>query len=77
MSTQTKTDKLNYLIDPRFDKVDRLYVLSFKLLRISFSTIKLKVEIKDFNLLIDGKSFFHVLVKNTETYYKNQWIEQN
>ena len=71
MSTQTKTDNLNYLIDPRFDKVDRLFVLPFKLVRTSFSTIKLKVEIKDFNLLIDGKSFFHVLVKNKETYYKN------
>ena len=69
MSTQTKTDNLNYLIDPRFDKVDRLFVLTF---RTSFSTIKLKVEIKDFNLLIDGKSFFHVLVKNKGAYYKNQ-----
>ena len=30
MTNQTKTNKLNYLIDPTFNKVDRLFVLSFK-----------------------------------------------
>ena len=28
------------------------------------------IEIKDFNVLIDGKSFFDLLVKNEETYKK-------
>ena len=30
MSKQTKTNHLNYLIDPTFDKVNRQFVLSFK-----------------------------------------------
>ena len=29
MTTQTKTNNLNYLIGPAFNKVNRLYVLSF------------------------------------------------
>ena len=30
MSTQTKNSNLNYLIDPTFTNVNRLFVLSFK-----------------------------------------------
>ena len=30
MAKQTKTNNLNYLIDPTFIKVDRLFVLSFE-----------------------------------------------
>ena len=30
MTNQDKTDNLNYLIDPTFTKVNRLFVLSFK-----------------------------------------------
>ena len=30
MSNQTKNNNLNYLIDPTFIKVNRLFVLSFK-----------------------------------------------
>ena len=29
MSKETKTNNLNYLIDPTFSKVNRLFVLSF------------------------------------------------
>ena len=60
MSKQTETNNLNYLIDPTFSKVNRLFVLSFENEndRISFSKYYTpKVEIKDFNVLIDGKSF--------------------
>ena len=69
MTNQTKTNHLNYLIDPTFTKVNRLFVLSFKNEedRTSFSKYYVpKVEIKDFNVLIDGKSFFDVPVKNKE-----------
>ena len=31
MTNQAKSNKLNYLIDPIFNKVNRLFVLSFKL----------------------------------------------
>ena len=30
MTTQTKTNNLNYLIDPTFTKVNKLFVLSFE-----------------------------------------------
>ena len=30
MTSQTKTNSLNYLIDPTFNKVNRLFVLSFE-----------------------------------------------
>ena len=60
MTSQTKTNYINNLIDPAFTKVNRLFVLSFKYEedRTSFSKFYVpKVEIKDFNVLIDGKRF--------------------
>ena len=60
MSKQTKNNNLNYLIDPTFAKVNRLFVLSFKNEddRICFSQyFTSNVEIEDFNVLIDGKNF--------------------
>ena len=60
MSKQTETNNLNYLIDPTFSKVNRLFVLSFENENDRISFLKYytpKVEIKDFNVLIDGKSF--------------------
>ena len=76
MTNQTKTNHLNHLIDPTFIKVNRLFVLSFENEedRISFSKYYVpKVEIKDFNVLIDGKGFFDVPVKNEEEAYKKIW----
>ena len=73
MTNQTKTNYLNYLIDPTFNKVNRLFVLLFENEedRTSFSKYYVpKVEIKDFNMLIDDKSFFDVPVKNKEEAYK-------
>ena len=54
MTNQTKTNYLNYLIDPTFNKVIRLFVLSFENEehRTSFSKYyTLKVEAKDFNVV--------------------------
>ena len=72
MTNQTKTNHLNYLIDPTFTKVNRLFVLSFENEDIiSFLKYYLpKVEIKDSNVLIDGKSFFDVPVKNKAEAYE-------
>ena len=67
MANQTKTNNLKYLIEPKFNKVNKLFALSFEnqVDRTSFSKYyKLKVEIKDFNVLIDEKSFFDMPVKN-------------
>ena len=52
---------LNYLINPSFQGVNRLYLLSFENEndRTSHSTYYLpKVEIKDYNFMIDGRNFF-------------------
>ena len=60
MTKQTKTNNLNYLIDQACSKANRLFFLSFKNEddRTSFSKYYVpKIEIKDFNVLIDGKSF--------------------
>ena len=73
MTKQAKTNNLNYLIDPTVDKVNRLFVLSFEIEkdRASFSKYYTpKVQIKDFNVLVDGKSFLDVSVRNKEEAYE-------
>ena len=70
MTIQPQNNNLNYLIDPTFMNVNRLFVLSFPRnnntdSRYSFSNYYVpKVRINDFNVLIDGKSFFDLSVKN-------------
>ena len=63
MSNQTKNNNLNYLIDPTFTNVNRIFVLSFENEddRTSFS----KCYYKDFIVLIDGKCF-EIPVKSKE-----------
>ena len=64
MSIQPQNNNLNYLIDPTFTSVNRLFVLSFPRnndtdSRYSFLNYYVpKVKVNDFNVLIDGKSFF-------------------
>ena len=77
MSIQNNNNNLNYLIDPIFTNVNRLFVLSFeraedhKDYRDSFSHYYVpKVQIKNFNVLIDGRSFFDLPVKNEEEAYE-------
>ena len=70
MTSQPQNNNLNYLIDPTFTKVKRLFVLWFARTatgdhRDSFSQYYItNIEIKYFNLLIDGKNFFDLPVKN-------------
>ena len=62
-------NNLNCLIDPTFTNVNRLFVLSISRNnntdnRDSFPHYYVpNIEIKDFNVLIDGKSFFDLPVK--------------
>ena len=76
MSIQPQNNNLNYLIDPTFTSVNRLFVLSFPRnnntdSRYSFSNYYVpKVKANDFNVLIDGKSFFDLPVKNEEEAYE-------
>ena len=64
MSIQPQNNNLNYLIDSTFTKVNRLFVLSFPRnnntdSRYSFPNYYVpNVKVNDFNVLIDGKSFF-------------------
>ena len=79
MSNQTKNNNLNYLIDPTFTNVNRLFVFTFENEEeITFFSIYYvpKTEIKDFNVLIDGKPFFEIPVKNKEEAYE-QIIEMS
>ena len=76
MTIQPQNNSLNYLIDPTFTNVNRLFVLSFarNVLgdnRDSISNYYLpNVKIKDFNVLTDGKGFFDLPVKNEEEAYE-------
>ena len=63
ITAQAKSNNLDYLIDPTFININRLFVLSFKNgdndpTRDSFKKYYMSlVEIKDFNVLIDNKPF--------------------
>ena len=76
MSIQLQNNKLNYLIDPTFTNVNRLFVLSFPRnnntgSRYSFSNYYVpKFKVNDFNVLTDEKSFFDLPVKNDEEAYE-------
>ena len=76
MCIQPQNNKLNYLIDPTFTNVNSLFVLSFPRnnntdSRYSFSNYYVpKVIVNDFNVLIDGKSFFDLPVQNYEEAYE-------
>ena len=80
MTIQNNNNNLNYLIDPTFTNVNRLFVLSFKKIkennikkdyRDSFSHYYVpKVQIKDLNVLIDEKSFFDLPINNEEETYE-------
>ena len=82
MTGQSNKSNLNYLVDPTFTKINRLCILSFARIsgennttkdhRDSFSRYYVsKVEIKYFNVLIDGKSFFQFPDKMKKTFSKN------
>ena len=76
MTVQSNNNNLNYLIDPTFTNVNRSLVFPFTRTnagdnRDSFSDYyPPHIEIKDFNVLIDGKSFSDLPVKNKEAYKK-------
>ena len=63
MTIQPQNNNLNYLIDPTFTNVNRLFVLSFPRnnntdSRYSFSNYYVsQLKINDFYVLIDGNIF--------------------
>ena len=77
VSDQSINNSLKFLIDPTINDVNRLFVLSFENdngnvnNRTSFSRYYLpKVQIKNFNVLIDKTAFFDLPVKNEEDAYE-------
>ena len=76
MTIQPQNNNLNYLIDQTFTKVNRLFVLPFVRNvegehRHSFSNYYVpNVRIKDFKVLIDGKRFFDLPVKDEKEAYE-------
>ena len=81
--TQRKNNNLDYLIDHTFRSINRLYNLSFKNgdddpTKNYFDEYYMPlIEIKDFDELIDNKSFFDQPVKKNETYEKLVQISRN
>ena len=76
MTFQPQNNNLNHLIDPTFRNVNRFFVLYFSRnnntdTRYPYSNYYVpKAGINDFNVLIDGKSFFDLPVKNEEEAYE-------
>ena len=69
MTSQTQNNNLNYLIDPTFTKFNRLFMLSSENENDRISFLKYyvpDVQIKDFNVLNGGKTFFDMPIKNGE-----------
>ena len=65
---------LNYLVEPSLQGINRLFVLAFEgdTQRTSHSGYYLpNVEIKDYNIMINGENFFDQPVKNNKVTYKN------
>ena len=73
-TNQARNRYLDYLIDPRFQRVNRLFVLSFKdddgweSYRQYYVPT---VEIKDYNVMIDGGKFFDQPIKIDLKTYDN------
>ena len=62
----TQNPNLNQLVEPRFQRINGLFVLAFEndTYRRSSKRYNLpNVEIKDYNIMIDGKTFFDQPIK--------------
>ena len=74
VTQQTLNRNLDFLIDPSFWGVNRLFVLSLKDRRVwqSYKQVFVStVEIKDYNVVIDWRNFFDQPVRNDLRTYDN------
>ena len=65
---------LNHLIEPSFQGVNRLFVLAFENDNDTTSDDEYylpTVEIKDYNIMINGENFFDQPIKNNKVTYEN------
>ena len=69
-----RNQNLNYLVEPSFQGVNILFVLAFENDEQRKSNKRYcipNVEIKDYNVIIDGKNCFDKPVKNDKVTYEN------
>ena len=69
-----QNQNLNHLVEPSFQGVNRLFVLEFE--NDNHRTIHDRyylpiVEIKDYNIVINGENFFDQPIKNNKVTYDN------
>ena len=69
-----RNPNLNHLVEPSFQGVNRIFVLAFEndTKRTSHSGYyPQNTEIKDYNVMIEEKHFFHQPIENNRVTYKN------
>ena len=65
---------LNHLIEPSFQRINRLFVLAFENDDHRISNKRYytpNVDIKDYNVMIDGKIFFDQPIRSDKVTYEN------
>ena len=65
---------LNHLVEPSFLGINRLFVLAFENDNHRISTRRYNIptlEIKDYNIMINGENFFDQPIKNKKVTYEN------
>ena len=70
----TRNPNLNHLVEPSFQGVNRLFVLAFENDNDGTSVDEYylpTVEIKDYNIVINGENFFDQPIKNNKLTYDN------
>ena len=76
LTVQAQNQYLDSVINPSFQGVNRLFVLSFQNngSRTSYTIYNLPlVEVNCYNVVIDGRNFFEQPVKNNFITYDNIW----
>ena len=70
----TQNPNLNHLVEPSFQEVNRLFVLAFENddnRTVDDGYYLSTVEIKDYNIMINGENFFDQPIKNNKITYEN------
>ena len=70
----TQNPNLNHLVEPSFQEVNRLFVLAFENddnRTVDDGYYLPTVEIKDYNIMINGENFFDQPIKNNKITYEN------
>ena len=74
---QAQNQYLGYLIDPNFQGVNTLFVLSFENNAVSTGHTECrnrKIEVRDYNEMIDSRNLFDQPVKNDIRAYDNMIV---